>query len=91
MVHAWVLRTQLGLCGEYEGEVVLGIPNHIWENNIVVQLEGLGGIKSLRFWICFHLAHGKISDAASCVNSVGEVSYIEIEFLGQITGCELQK
>ena len=66
MVHAWVLRTQLGLCGESDGGVVLGLPSHTWENNIVVQLEGLGGIKSLRFWICFHLALGKVSDAASC-------------------------
>jgi len=53
------------------GGVVLGIPGHIWENNIVVQLEGLGGNKSLRLWICFHLAHGKISDAASCELSGG--------------------
>jgi hypothetical protein len=42
------------------GRVVLGLPSHI-----VVQLEGLGGVRSLRFWICIHLAHGKISDAVS--------------------------
>jgi hypothetical protein len=48
------------------GGVVRGLPSHIWENNIVVQLEGLGGVRSLRFWICLHLARGKIPDAASC-------------------------
>jgi len=46
------------------GGAVLGLRSHIWENNIVVQLEGLGWVRSLRFWIFIHLAPGKISDAA---------------------------
>jgi hypothetical protein len=53
------------------GRVALGIPSHIWENNIVVQLEGLGGFKSLRLWICIYLAHCKVFDADSCDHGDG--------------------